>query len=85
MGVWINLIQSVSQHTYRFKTLLKGIAMCTDVNAIGQSADNQHLWTHGAQVADEASYHILSVDGTMPCAHNVQHIALVEVGTTFII
>ena len=85
MGIGIDLVQSVSQDTHRFEPLPESIAMGTDIDAIGQSTDHQHLWALCSQVSDETTNEVLPVGGAMACAHDIEHITLVEVGTTFII
>ena len=85
MGGRVDLVQSVSQHTYCLKTLLQGVAMGTGVYAVSQSADNQHVRTLRVQVGDEATDEVLSVGGGMARAHHVENVTLVEVGTALIV
>ena len=59
--------------------------MGADIYAVRQSTDNQHLRTQCAEVSNESSDDILSVGGAMACSHDVYHMPLVEVGTTFVV
>ena len=81
----IYLVQTVSQHSDCLESLFKGITMGADINAVCQSADNQHLRTQYAEVCNEPSDKILSVGGAMTRSHDVYHMPLIEVGTTFVI
>ena len=81
----IDLVQPVSQHAYRLEALLQGVAMGTDVDAVGQSADYQHVGAQLAQVGDEAAHQVLSVAGAMARPHDVDDALLVQVGRALVI
>ena len=80
----INLIQSVRQDTHRLITLLQRLPMSTDVYTVCQSADDEHLRTLLTQVADEPSHQVLTVTGMVARSHDVDHVWLVQVGTTLV-
>ena len=81
----INLVQPVCQHPHRLVALCQGVAVGRYVDAVGQPADHEHLRAQLVQVADEAVHQVQSVLRAVARAHNVQHIALVQVCRAFIV
>ena len=59
--------------------------MGADIDAIGQTADDEHIRTELTETADEAGDEVLAVVGATPCANDVDDVFAVEVGTAFII
>ena len=80
----IKVIESVGQYAHRLITLLKSIAVGTDVNAVSQSTDDENLRTPLLQPFDETAHEVLAIDRAMTGTHNVDNALLVEIGSTFI-
>lgn len=80
----IKVIESVGQYAHRLITLLKSVAMGTDVNTVSQSADDEDLRTPLLQPFYETAHEILAIDRAMTGTHDVDNALLVEVGCSFI-
>ena len=80
MACGIYLIQPMCQHTHRLKALFQRMAMSTDIYAVSQSADDEHLRTQLAQVFYKPLYQVLAVLGATSRTYYINNVLLVEVG-----
>ena len=85
VGGRVDLVQAMSQHADGVVALLEGMTVGADVYAVGQSADDEHLWTELSQVAEEASHEVLTIGGAVAGAYDVEDIALIEIGSALIV
>ena len=85
MSTWVYLVESVGQYTYGLVTIFQGLAMGTDIYAVGQSANDEHLRTESFQVSDETAYQVLSIGSTMSGANDIDDASLVQWGRAHII
>ena len=81
----IDVVEPVGQYAHRLKTVVEGLRMRTDVDAVGQSAEDEDLRTEVAEVADKGLDKVPSVVRTPPRANDVYGVARVEVGSSEII
>ena len=75
----------MGQHAHGVEARGQCLAVGTDVDAVGQSADDEHLGAQLPQVGDEAAHQVLPVGGAVARAHDVDDARLVQVGIAFII
>ena len=85
MTGWIDLVESVRQHTHRLVAVLQSTTVCTDIDAISQTTDYQHIGNQSSEVTDKVVYQILTIGGAVACTYNINDMALIEVCRTFII
>ena len=79
------LVESVGQYTYGLVTIFQSLAMGTDIYAVGQSANDEHLRAESFQVSDETAYQVLSIGSTMSGANDIDDASLVQWGRAHII
>ena len=75
----VEVIEAMCQHGHRVHVVFQCIAVCMDVNAISQPADDQRVGAQPTQIRDEATDEILSVGGAMTCADYRDDMLPVEV------
>ena len=81
----VYLVESVSKYSHRLVTIFQSIVMCADVYAVCQSADDEYIRTHSAQVADKPTYEVLSVSRAASCSYYVYNVLLIQVSSTFVV
>ena len=75
----------MSQHADSLIALLQRLTMGCDINAIGQSADDEHTGALLAQISNEVTDEVLPVTGAVAGANDIDDTTLVEVGGTHVI
>ena len=63
----------------------EGLTVGADVDAVCQSADDEHVGTQLLQATDELTDEVLAVGGTAPRADDVDDATLVQVGIALIV
>ena len=82
---WIDGVEPMGQNGDGLELSLQGMAVGTDVNAIGQPADYEHMGTLFLQPLNETAHKVLSVGCAAACADDVDDARLVEIGCSFVI
>ena len=85
MGSRIEVVETVCQHSYGIEAVGQSLPMGTDIDAVGESADDEHLWTECSQVGNEPPNHVFSIGCAAPCADNVDDTSGVQVGIAFMV
>ena len=85
MAIGIDLVQPVSQDAHRRIAIGQCLPMGTDIDSIGQSADDEHLRTAVSQIGNEAPDQILPVTRHPTGTDDADDPGLIQVGITFII
>ena len=85
MSRGVYLVESVSQHAHGLVAVGQRLPVGINIDAVGQTADDEHLGTLLTEVGNEAPYEVLPVDGAVAGADDVDDTALVEVGRPHII
>ena len=73
------------QHRHRLVAIVQSFLMGTDIHAIGQATDHEHLWTHLSEVEHKSVNQILAILCTLTGAHNIHDLRLVQVSIASII
>ena len=81
----IDFIQTMRQHTHRLIAIVHRFLMGTDIHAVGQSADDEHLRAHLLQISDKMANQVHAIGGTMTSAHDIDNTALVQVSRSHVI
>lgn len=79
VGRRIERVEAVSQYAHRRQAVVERLSVGVDVNAVGQSADDERVGTEPLQVGHETADEILSVGRAVAGAHDADHVACVEV------
>ena len=74
----------MGQYSHCFIALFQSITVCTYIDTICQSADDEHLWTQPSQIANKATHQILSIRCAMARANHIDDILLVQVRRSLI-
>ena len=73
------------QHTHGFIALLQRLLMGTDVDAIGETTDDEYLRTGLPQFDDKLANQIGAIGGTVAGAYHIDDFSLIERGGSLII
>lgn len=77
-------VEAMGEDANGLQPTVERVAVRMDVNAVRQSADDEHRRAQLVQVSDKLPDEILAVDGALPRADDVDDVRLVEVGGTLI-
>ena len=85
MLIGINLVKTMRQHRHRFVTIVQSLLVGTDVHAIGQATDHQHLRTHLLEISHEHTNQVPGIHRTLTGAYDIHNLRLVQVGIATVI
>ena len=71
---------TVSQHAHGLVALLQGIAVGVDIDAVGQTANDEHLGAQRLQIFNEPTHEIVAIGRAVACAYDADDALLVEIG-----
>ena len=80
MARGIEVVKSVGQYAHRVVANAECCPVGTDVDTVGQSADDEYLGAKLVQARHETTDEILAVGGAMARAHDVDDASPVQVG-----
>ena len=78
----IDTVQPVGQHSYSRKSIGQGFPMSMHINAIGQTADNQHIGTQSRKVTKEIGTELFPIIGSMTGTYHTDYPQAVQVGVS---
>ena len=82
---WVYAVETMGKHAYRGEVVLEGSTVGADVDAVGQSADDEHIGNLGSQVAHEALAEVAPIVGALACAYDAHHATRVEGGVATVV
>src|SRR5574344_2549607 len=78
-------VQSMCQYTHGLVTIVQGLTVGTDVHAVSQSADDEHLRADAMQVVGKAADDVYAILGAEPGAYDIDDLLLIQVGCAAIV
>ena len=85
MTVGIDLIETVGQYRHRRIAVGECLTMGTDIDTVGQTADDEYRWAQRPQISDETADQVLSVGGHPTGSDDADDLLLVQIGIAGIV
>ena len=78
MGGGVEGVEPVGEYAYGGQLVVEGCAVCVDVGAVGESADDEEVGIPACELCADGLHHVASLVGAAACADNAEYMGGVE-------